>query len=212
VPITSGTRHEDEFGTNGGWPAGRTEDHILKINFWGRVRRYGLATDPHTSSLVGVNTASRPDVRWLNDKEMRAWRSYIVGSAMLECRLHRELQDGHGLALADYEILVRLSEQPERRMRMSQLATEVASSKSRVSHQVARLEAAGLVQRGECPSDGRGVFAHLTEKGWDLLQRSAPTHVQGVREHLIDLMSTEEQEVLARVFERVITHLRGTSC
>ncbi|MEV0677153.1 MarR family transcriptional regulator [Actinosynnema sp. NPDC050436] len=147
--------------------------------------------------------------RWLDDGEMRAWRTYVVGASMLEDRLHRELQDRHGLSLADYEVLVRLSERRGLRMRMSQLADEVASSKSRVSHQVARMEREGLLRRRECPEDGRGVFAELTEKGVQTLESSAPTHVQGVRAHMVDLLSREEQEVLAKVFDRVITHLRG---
>ncbi|MEJ2852839.1 MULTISPECIES: MarR family winged helix-turn-helix transcriptional regulator [unclassified Saccharothrix] len=147
--------------------------------------------------------------RWLDDGEMRAWRNYVVGASMLADRLHRELQDRHGVSLADYEVLVRLSEQRGLRMRMSQLADEVASSKSRVSHQVARMEREGLLVRRECPEDGRGVFAELTDKGMHTLEGSAPTHVEGVREHMIDLLSREEQEVLAKVFDRVITHLRG---
>ncbi len=140
---------------------------------------------------------------------MRAWRNYVVGAAMLADRLHRELQDGHGVSLADYEVLVRLSEQRGRRMRMSQLADEVASSKSRVSHQVARMEREGLLRRRECPEDGRGVFAELTDEGMALLEGSAPTHLEGVREHMIDLLTREEQEVVAKVFDRVITHLRA---
>ncbi|MFI9008801.1 MarR family winged helix-turn-helix transcriptional regulator [Actinosynnema sp. NPDC053489] len=149
--------------------------------------------------------------RWLDEGEMRAWRNYVVGASMLADRLHRELQDGHGVSLADYEVLVRLSEQPARRMRMSQLADEVASSKSRVSHQVARMEREGLLRRRECPEDGRGVFAELTDAGMALLEASAPTHVAGVREHMVDLLSREEQEVLAVVFERIIGHLRDVN-
>jgi DNA-binding MarR family transcriptional regulator len=150
------------------------------------------------------------DVRWLNDGEMAAWRAYIVGSALLEYRLNRELQAAHDLSIADYEILVRLSEQPEQRLRMSELASDVAHSKSRISHQIRRLEVAELVIRQECPSDGRGVFAVLTAKGGALLREAAPTHVAGVREHIVDLLSPEEQEVVAAVFERITTHLRCT--
>ncbi|MEU4445013.1 MarR family transcriptional regulator [Actinosynnema sp. NPDC050801] len=149
--------------------------------------------------------------RWLDDGEMRAWRNYVVGASMLADRLHRELQDGHGVSLADYEVLVRLSERPGRRMRMSQLADEVASSKSRVSHQVARMEREGLLRRRECRDDGRGVLAELTDEGMALLEASAPTHVEGVREHIIDLLSREEQRVVAEVFERIITHLRDVN-
>lgn len=147
--------------------------------------------------------------RWLGDAEMSAWRAYIEGSALLEHRLNRELQAAHDLLIADYEIIVRLAEQPERRLRMSELANDVAHSKSRVSHQIRRLEAKGLVQRVECPSDGRGVFAELTDTGAALLEKAAPTHVEGVREHMIDLLDENEQRVLADVFERVMKHLRS---
>ncbi|MBB5922949.1 DNA-binding MarR family transcriptional regulator [Actinoalloteichus hoggarensis] len=156
-----------------------------------------------------MTTGMRVEPKWLDDDEMRAWRNYVVGSSLLEYHLHRELQDAHDLALADYEILVRLSERDDRRMRMSELAAEVASSKSRVSHQISRLQHAGLVHRIECPSDGRGVFAVLTERGHDVLTRAAPTHVDGVRRHLIDLLDGEEQAVLGRVFERVTQRLGG---
>lgn len=146
---------------------------------------------------------------WLGAAEMASWRAYIEGSALLEYRLNRELQAAHDLSIADYEIIVRLSEQPEQRLRMSELADDVAHSKSRVSHQIRRLESKDLVRRIECPSDGRGVFAMLTDQGVALLEQAAPTHVAGVREHMIDLLGEEEQRVLANVFERVITHLRS---
>jgi len=139
---------------------------------------------------------------------MRAWRGFIVGSELLEYRLHRELQDAHGLSLADYEILVLLSEQPDFRMRMTQLASGVASSKSRVSHQVARLERGELVKREECPHDGRGVFAVLTQRGYDTLRTAAPTHLRGVREHFVDLLTVQERATLANIFERVAARLR----
>ena len=147
--------------------------------------------------------------RWLNAEEMRAWRTYVVATHLLDAQLNRELQEEHQLALADYELLVRLSEAPCGQARMSELADQVASSKSRISHQVGRMEKAGLVHRQECPADRRGVFAVLTSHGWDVLRNAAPAHVRGVREHLVDLLSAEERLVLAGAFERVIDHLRG---
>lgn len=146
--------------------------------------------------------------RWLNDGEMHAWRAYVVGKALLDSRLNRDLQEEHQLALADYELLVRLSEAPCQQARMSTLAEQVASSKSRISHQIGRMEKAGLVRRQECPSDGRGVVAALTSHGLQVLRDAAPTHVRGVRDNLVDLLSDDERAVLAEIFERVVTHLR----
>jgi DNA-binding MarR family transcriptional regulator len=145
--------------------------------------------------------------RWLTEAEQRSWRAYVVGSERLRQRLNTELQDTHNLPLADYEVLVRLSEQDGHRMRMTQLADEVAQSKSRLSHQISRLEQAGLVRRTHCPNDARGILAELTDHGMTQLRQAAPTHVDGVRDHLIDLITAEERAVLATVFERVQKHL-----
>jgi DNA-binding MarR family transcriptional regulator len=140
---------------------------------------------------------------------MRTWRAYAVGKELLDFRLNRDLQEAHQLALADYELLVRLSEAPGGQVRMSILAELVASSKSRISHQIGRMEKAGLVRRQECPSDGRGVIAVITSHGLQVLDGAAPTHTRGVRDNLIGLLSDEERIVLTEVFERVIGHLRG---
>jgi DNA-binding MarR family transcriptional regulator len=153
-------------------------------------------------------TVGQAEPQWLDETEMAAWRAYRVASILLEGQLHRELADTHDITLADYEVLVRLSEWPDKRMRMSQLAVEVASSKSRVSHQIARMEHAGLVSRDNCASDGRGVFAVLTDRGMDKLREAAPTHVAGVRSHVVDMLSAAEQQMLTDVFERLNVHLR----
>jgi DNA-binding MarR family transcriptional regulator len=151
-------------------------------------------------------TEERP-VRWLNDAEMAAWRSYIVATLRLRQRLHRELSDQHAVSLTDYEVLVCLEFQPGQRMRMSELAVLMGSTKSRLSHQVGRLEDAGLVRRVRDPEDKRGVITELADAGKALLQTAAPTHLEGVREHLIDLLSPEEQATIAAAFERVLDHL-----
>lgn len=152
-------------------------------------------------------TTIAEEPRWLDQRESRAWRAYVVGSELLRKQLNRELQDRHGLALADYEVLVRLSERDGGRMRMAQLAAEVASSKSRLSHQIGRMETTGLVRRVECGDDARGVFAEITPQGRARLEETAPTHVTGVRAHLIDLLPPDEQATLASIFERVLEHL-----
>ena len=153
-------------------------------------------------------TLAEDEPRWLDAEEMRAWRAYVLASELLRKQLNRELQERHGMTLADYEVLVRLSEPDDRRMRMAALANEVASSKSRLSHQITRLENAGLVRRVDCGDDARGVFAELTDRGVARLRETAPTHVDGVRAHLIDLVTDDEQTGLATIFERVLKHLR----
>jgi DNA-binding MarR family transcriptional regulator len=159
-------------------------------------------------TTLGAVTSTAEEPRWLDPGEMRAWRAYVIGGELLRKQLNRELQERHGLTLSDYEVMVRLSEPDGRRMRMAVLASEVASSKSRLSHQITRLENVGLVRRVDCGDDARGVFAELTDAGMDLLRTTAPTHVFGVRSHLIDLLSGAEQETLATSFERVLKHLR----
>lgn len=149
--------------------------------------------------------------RWLDAVEWRAWRNYIAGQALLAGRLSRDLQEQHGLALPDYEILVRLSEQPDHRMRMSMLADEVVASKSRLSHQVARLEDNHLVRREICTSDGRGVFAVLTDHGFEVLRHAAPDHLESVRAHFVDLLDDDERRVVGEVFERIVGKLRVNS-
>jgi DNA-binding MarR family transcriptional regulator len=149
-------------------------------------------------------------VRWLSDDEQRAWRAYLAGSHLLNERLGRELQSEHGLTQNDYEILVQLSESPERRMRMTDLAERCLLSKSRLSHQVTRMENAGLVARETCPSDRRGAFAVLTAEGMRRLEEAAPRHVEGVREHFVDRLSADELSRLGDAFARVAEHLRKT--
>lgn len=149
--------------------------------------------------------------RWLDAEEWRAWRNFIAGQALLLGRLSRDLQEQHGLAFTDYEILVRLSEQPDHRMRMSMLADEVVASKSRLSHQIARLEQDGLVRREICASDGRGVFAVLTEQGYEVLRRAAPDHLESVRAHFVDPLDADETRVMGEVFERLVGKLRANT-
>jgi DNA-binding MarR family transcriptional regulator len=152
-------------------------------------------------------TEAPHDLRWLSHTEMRAWRPYMVATLMLRQRLHRELSENHGLSLIDYEVLAVLSTEPDYRMRMSELATMLGSTKSRLSHQVGRMEDAGYLRRDRDRDDRRGVTAELTTKGAELLERAAPTHVGGVREHFIDLLDHEQHQMLSEVYTRVLTHL-----
>src|SRR5210317_986600 len=119
--------------------------------------------------------------RWLTADEQASWRAWIEASNTLNHRLSVDLQRQHDITLADYEILVQLSEHPERRMRMSELAQATLASRSRLTHQVDRLVKRGFVERQECELDKRGAFAALTDAGWSAIESAAPDHVASVR-------------------------------
>jgi DNA-binding MarR family transcriptional regulator len=144
---------------------------------------------------------------WLDADQQRSWRAYLVGTTLLMDRLDRDLREQHDLSLPEYEILVRLSEAPDRRMRMARLAGSVSHSRSRITHTVARLERDGLVARVACETDGRGVEAALTEQGMSVLEEAAHTHVAGVRQCLVDLTSDEDLAVVGRVFDQIADKL-----
>jgi DNA-binding MarR family transcriptional regulator len=147
------------------------------------------------------------DTRWLDDSEQKSWRALVLGNTLLMDRLDDELREGHGLSLGEYEILVRLSEVPDRRLRMSHLADSVAHSRSRLTHTIARMERNGLVERCHSPDDRRGVFASLTDHGYAVLVDAAHTHVTGVRRHLVDLASPEDFAALGVVMNAVTDKL-----
>ncbi|MDO5684296.1 MAG: MarR family transcriptional regulator, partial [Propionibacteriaceae bacterium] len=109
-----------------------------------------------------------------------------------------------GIDLRDSEILVSLEEAPERRLRMSDLADKVHQSRSRLTHTIARMEKAGLVEREACPSDRRGVWARLTDTGFELLKDAAPSHVESVRESFVEAVEPEDFRALGRAFEAVL--------
>ncbi len=147
---------------------------------------------------------------WLTAAEQQIWRSFLGGTIVLNERLDRDLRTAHGLSMPEYEILVRLSEAPDRSIRMAELAAAVSHSRSRVTHTIARLEREGLVFRGQCSEDGRGVSAVMTDKGFALLEEAAHTHVRGVHAYLVDNATAEEFEVLGQIMQRVMTTLGGT--
>lgn len=145
--------------------------------------------------------------RWLTSEEQSAWRNWLNASLLLSDRLSRELQEQHGLTMADYEILVQLSEHPERRLRMSELASRTLSSRSRLSHQIDRMEKSGLVTREVCTDDKRGSFAVLTDKGWSTIVAAAPDHVASVRAHLVDLLGERRLHELGDACGIITEHL-----
>lgn len=148
------------------------------------------------------------DVRWLSDAEQLAWRTHLDVNKLLTYQLEKDLQP-FGLTINDYEILVNLSESEDQRMRMSDLAAATLQSKSRLSHQITRMENAGLVRREHCESDRRGLYAVLTDLGSETMRKVAPHHVESVRRHFIDLLPPEKLEALRAALAPVADHLRA---
>jgi len=142
--------------------------------------------------------------RWLTAEEQQAWRSFLTATQTLFSTLEAQLQQCAGIPHGYYEILVRLSEAPGRAMRMSQLAEVSTSSKSRLSHAVARLEERGWIRRSECPTDRRGQVAELTDEGFAALAAAAPGHVEQVRRSLIDALTPEQVTQLRQISEAIM--------
>ena len=150
---------------------------------------------------------SKKEPKWLNSREMKAWRSYIITSRRLLDALDLDLE-GHDLSMADYEVLAQLSEAPGRRLRMSELAEIAMLSKSRLSHRITVMEKAGWVTRQACTEDKRGSWAVMTDKGFRAIVKAAPDHVRSVRERFLDRLSVKDQESMATLFDRIETGLR----
>jgi DNA-binding MarR family transcriptional regulator len=149
----------------------------------------------------------RMPARWLTISEQRAWRAFLIASQLLMDQLDRELQREASLSHASYGILVALSEQPGRAMRMTDLARLVRYSKTRLSEAITRLEARGWVSREPCPTDRRSTFAVLTDHGFAALEAAAPSHVAGVRRHVFDRLTTQQVTELRDICEAIAVPL-----
>jgi DNA-binding MarR family transcriptional regulator len=144
------------------------------------------------------------ETQWLTAEEQQAWRSFINACQTLFGSVEAQLQHCAKIPHGYYEILVRLSEAPGRAMRMSQLAEVSISSKSRLSHAVARLEERGWIQRLDCPTDRRGQIAQLTDAGFAALAAAAPSHVAQVRRSLIDVLTPEQVGQLKEISDAIV--------
>jgi DNA-binding MarR family transcriptional regulator len=145
--------------------------------------------------------------RWLSEDEQRTWRTFVQATRLLFDQLEAELDEQTDVPSRYYEVLAPLAEVPERQMRMSDLADLSQSSRSRLSHSMARLESLGWIRREACETDRRGAIAVLTDEGLSALEAAAPVHAEGVRTHLFDQLDVEQLEDLRRISERVLEHL-----
>ncbi len=155
-----------------------------------------------------MTTTGGTGVRWLSAEQQKQWRAFRDGVSLLFGLLGHDLEERCGLSIHEYEVMVRLSEAPDRTLRMSQLAADLGHSRSRLTHTIARMESAGLVERVACESDARGVNCVLTEAGWQRLVAAAPEHVASVRERLVDVLSDDELAALGAAMAKVAEHLR----
>jgi DNA-binding MarR family transcriptional regulator len=164
-----------------------------------------MPTEPKASG----DTRAAADPHWLTADEQNAWRAYIRLAKMLMRQLDRDLHP-FGLTTNDYEILVELSESPNHRLRMTELADLTAQSRSRLSHQITRMEARGLVHRDACDGDKRGTFAVITPRGLATIERVAPYHVESVRRHFMDQVPKDHLAVITEAYQPILETLRRT--
>ena len=147
------------------------------------------------------------DAKWLSEDEAWAWRGYLRMRTLLTAQIGRDLADDSGLSDPDYTVLSNLSEAEGHRWRLNELAARMLWSKSRLSHQIARMQERGLVAREDCVTDGRGAFVVLTANGLRAIKTAAPPHVASVRRHFIDLLTPEEVDTLETIANKVVDHL-----
>jgi DNA-binding MarR family transcriptional regulator len=148
-----------------------------------------------------------PQVRWLTPEQERLWRRWLTLNARLSATLHTELHDDAGLSMPDYEVLVHLTDNPEGRIRVTDLARLLQWERSRLSHHVTRMERRRLVQRVECAEDGRGAFIVITPQGRSAIEQAAPHHVNTVRRLIFDALTPEEVDAFATIVDKALTHL-----
>jgi DNA-binding MarR family transcriptional regulator len=159
-------------------------------------------TMDHTTSSSTASEATAP--RWLDEREHAAWRAFLAMKTQLDARLAADLRQDSGLSSADFAVLVGVSEAPQRRIRAHVLGANLVWEKSRLSKQITRMEARGLVVRESCPNDARGSFVVLTSLGLETIERAAALHVARVREVFFEALTAEQVDQLTAISNAVI--------
>ena len=146
----------------------------------------------------------------LTPEEVGAWYAYMKVHLRLRYELNHQLRTASGLSLADYDVLVALTSEPEGRMSVSDLATRIGWERSRVSHRLKGMRERELVETQPNPRDQRGTDVLLTEAGWTALREAGPGHVDFVRRAFLDALDPDDlvvlRDALERVYDRLIEH------
>ncbi|MGH3785031.1 MAG: MarR family winged helix-turn-helix transcriptional regulator [Pseudonocardiaceae bacterium] len=151
------------------------------------------------------------NTRWLDVGEQRAWRAYLRMHGQLVARLNRQLQIDSGLSLADYEVLVQLTEAPDGRLRPFEVQRGLQWEQSRLSHHLTRMQNRGLVSREGCTDDGRGAFVVLTDAGRRAIEAAAPGHVDTVRRLFFDGLTRNQITMLGQLSTQVLDRLDAST-
>lgn len=158
-----------------------------------------------------MSDVTTTEPRWLDAREQASWRAYLEMNASLAARLNREMQEQSGISIADFSVLVQLSEHVDARMRVLELARALGWEKSRLSHQLSRMQQRGLVERSNCDEDRRGAFVVLTDYGRQTVERAAPRHVEAVRRYVFDELNPVQVEALG-VIARTVAERLAAAC
>jgi DNA-binding MarR family transcriptional regulator len=161
---------------------------------------------------VAKRRSSEAQTRWLTADELETWKALMLMMTTLPTALGNQLQSASDLSFLEYYVLASLSDQPDRSLRLSELAVLTNSELSRLSHLMRRLERRGLVERASDPTDGRFTKATLTDSGQKHLDTAAPAHVARVRELIFDVLDPEAQRSLRDAATAVVTHLLDGPC
>jgi DNA-binding MarR family transcriptional regulator len=147
------------------------------------------------------------EVPWLTAEEQREWRAWLLLNNRISATIQREMQEDSGLSSSDFEVLVNLTDSPDGRVRVSDLATQMLWERSRLSHHVTRMERRGMVERAECVEDGRGAFVAITPAGRAAIEQAAPGHVRTVRRLVFDALTAEELRTLSTLVDKMLVRL-----
>lgn len=153
-----------------------------------------------TAHIDSEQTDSTP---WLSDAEQAMWRDWIWVTTRMDAAMARQMQAESAISLAEYVVLVPLSEHPDRRQRIAALADTLQWDRSRLSHQITRMAKRGLVRKESCSKDGRGAFVVIEDAGMEIIRDAAPGHVRAVRSMLFDKLTKRDQADLARILSKL---------